>query len=154
MVRQLCVILTAVTLIGKASPFAIEHIIIEKPVESRQANGIALGPYGGAMEGVKVEVFDHPELLFRDIPWIEAEKMRHKLGERTTSANGRFSFQLRAGSYEVRLSKDDQLFDPLSYVLVVARTSSKRGACVYMRPESGPGGTVELCDVGHPPEKQ
>ena len=58
MARKVSLILALITMTSAASPFAIEHIIIEKPVEMRHAKGIALGPYGQAMEGVRVRVFD------------------------------------------------------------------------------------------------
>src|SRR5262249_35255647 len=151
MSRKTCLILAVIAITTTASPFAIEHIIIEKPVEMRHAKGIALGPYGGAMEGVRVRVFDRPELLFDyKTSWVEAEKLRHKLREHTTKADGRFRFALPPGKYEVRLTKDEAVFDPLSFVLVVARGSSKQGVCIYMKPENGPGGTAEKCDIAHP----
>ena len=155
MIRKACLISAVIATTATASPFAVEHIIIETPVEMRRAEGIALGPYGGALEGVRVRVFDRPELLFDyKTPWVEAEKLRHKLREQTTKADGRFRFDLPPGKYEVRLTKDEAVFDPLSFVLVVGKGASRQGVCVYMKPESGPGGTVEQCDIAHPPDKQ
>ena len=155
MIRKARLICVVIAITATASPFAIEHIIIEKPVEMRHAKGIALGPHGGALEDVRVRVFDSPELLFDyKITWEEAEKLRHKLREQTTKADGRFRFDLPPGKYEVRLTKDRELFDPLSFVLVVGKGFSKQGICIYMRPESGPGGTVDQCDIAHPPDKE
>jgi hypothetical protein len=155
MACKVCLILALITITSLASPFAIEHIIIAEPVKSRYARGVALGPYGGAMEGVRARVFDKPEYLFdQKTPWVEAEKLRHKLADQITKADGLFHFNLRPGKYEIRLTRDEQLYDPLSYVLIVAKGSPKQGACVYMKPESGAGGRVEICDIAHPPEKK
>lgn len=150
MARKVCLILALITIASTASPFAIVHIIIPEPVKSRHAQGIALGPSGDPMEGVRVSVFDMPELLFNNkISWEEAEKLRHKLGDQTTKVDGLFHFDLRPGRYEIRLAKDEMLFDPLSFVLVVEKGSSKLGVCVSMRPEGGSGGSVALCDTAH-----
>jgi hypothetical protein len=149
MAPKVCLVLVFIAVAGMASPFAIEHIIIPEPVKSRHAQGIALGPSGDPMEGVHVQVFDRPELLSDSkISWAEAEKLRHQLVDQMTKADGSFRFDLRPGKYEIRLTRDEMGFDPLSFVLVVEKGSSKRRVCVYMRPEGGSaGGNIALCDT-------
>src|SRR5262249_43563765 len=155
MSRKTCLILAVIAITTTASPFAVEHIIIEKPVEMRHAKGIALGPYGGGMGGGRGRVFFRPGIIFYlKISCVGGGKMRRKLREETTKADGGFRFYLPPRKYEVRLTKDRELFDPLSFVLVVGKGFSKQGICIYMRPESGPGGTAEPCDIAHPPDKE
>src|SRR5262249_59764960 len=88
MSRKTCLILAVIAITTTASPFAIEHIIIEKPVEMRHAKGIALGPHGGALEGGRVRVFDRPELLFYfKTSLVGAGKLWHKLPQQTTQTS-------------------------------------------------------------------
>lgn len=148
-----CLISAVLVLSNEARPVAIVHVIISKPFKSRHAKGLALGPSGGAMGGVRVRVFDHPEYLFdTKTSWVEAEKRRHKLREQITKADGMFSFALPRGEYEIRLTKDDQGFNPLSFVVVIGRKYPQQESCVFMQPEGGFGGRVEPCDMAHPPQ--
>jgi hypothetical protein len=154
MFRRISVALVLIALSVTAFPFGIEHVVITKPVKSGEAKGAVLDSIGTPLEGALVEVLNQPKyLLQHKIPYLEAEKLRHKLGEQTTKADGQFEFELAPGKYEIRVTKSEHGFNPLSYVLIVKTKAVKVAACVYLGLEGGGYSGIEPCNVNHPPHK-
>ena len=77
------------------------------------------------MDGALVEVFDKPDYLVSDKPW--AEKPEQKLLRNcVTSADGKFCFRgLPAGTYELRISKDQGWNVTHVYVVVDRKAAEK-----------------------------
>jgi len=78
-----------------------ENVVIEpsRPVQSMRGIVTADRP----LEGVLVEIYDHPEVVRSDdSPGRSGQK---RLAACVTTKNGRFSFSLPQGKYELRLSK-------------------------------------------------
>ena len=154
MFRSISLALVLIALCVTAFPLAKYNIVITQPVKSGQAKGAILDSVGTPLEGALVEVLDQPKfLLQRKIPYLEPEKRRHKLGEQTTKADGRFEFDLAPGKYEIRITKNEHGFNPLSYILIVKTRAAKIATCVYLNLESGGYAGIESCDVNHPPHK-
>lgn len=105
-----------------------QRIVIEQAKPVKMIHGIARGPAGGALEGVLVEVFDHPEIVKSYTRQQNSAQTR--MAACMTNESGRFSFELPPGDYELRLSKSSE-WDVMSVIVRVrksARSSTKTTA--------------------------
>jgi hypothetical protein len=107
----------------------------EKPVS--EIRGVVLDPVDFPMPGVKIEVYDHPEVWsdenLRFNP-DERAKRQHKLREFVTKEDGKFRLQgVKAGRYELRVTL--QGFNPTSIIFTLAapgQKTSRDGLTVHM----------------------
>jgi hypothetical protein len=92
---------------------------MEDPKPIRSIHGIAQDSEGKPLDGVLVEVYDHPEIALAShgMPW--SGQMR--LAGCKTDETGLFSFRMRSGDYEIRFSKSIE-WNVTSYRIKVRRT--------------------------------
>ncbi len=98
-----------------------ENVVIEhEPV--KVIRGVVQVSDGNPADGVFVEVYDRPEVVLRDSS--PSRKGQRRLAACTTGPNGRFSFKMAPGRYEVRCSK------PLEWNVtsVLLEVSRKKGS--------------------------
>jgi hypothetical protein len=65
--------------------------------------GIVKALDGSPLEGVLVEVFDHPEVALKGGP--RAQGVQHRLSACMTDETGTYELKLPSGKYEIRFSK-------------------------------------------------
>lgn len=92
--------------------------------------GIVLDPSGASMEGVQVDVLDHPELMMK--AKSERDVEQRVVASAKTNADGRFRLKnLPAGKYDVRFTAKG--FNELHiYVEVRPRSENVKGVEVEM----------------------
>lgn len=82
------------------------NVVLRHPDPMRGPNGVVVIPYTKTpLQGVLVEVFDHPERVFNEKGEANSNRIQNRRAACLTSADGRFAFNLPTGRYEVRCSK-------------------------------------------------
>ena len=84
------------------------YLVDEYPEPLPFLHGIvkAAGAEDTTLDGVLVEVFDHPEIALQT-HGSQTGKRQKRLGACITGKDGRFSFDPKAGKYELRFSRYD-----------------------------------------------
>jgi protocatechuate 3,4-dioxygenase beta subunit len=89
----------------------------------RSVHGVVRDANGEPVEGVLVEVFDHPEWILSNYPASRVEQ--HRIAACKTGVDGSFCFEnIPSGRYELRASKD-AAWNP-SHIYIVINRRSRR----------------------------
>ncbi len=147
------------------APFALTTCLVsarkEAKIQSEKANhanthgvrlvrpvsGSVVG-YGNVNPGVKVEVFDKPEVWADDsLSLNEKRKRQNLIATASTDSKGKFDFRgVRKGSYEVQFSTGNGGWNILSVLVNVDPAGSHDRFCVQLSLEgAGPKPSVEAC---------
>ena len=105
---------------------------------------------GDVNPGVKVKLFDKPEVWADDSLSFDDRRKRQKLIATTlTDAKGKFEFRgVHKGSYEVQFSAGNGGWNILSVFVNVDPTGSHDRLCVELSLEgAGPKPSVEACHL-------
>ncbi len=94
-----------------------------EPVTSLHGVVVALGAEDTSVEGVLVEVFDHPEIALES-RGDQTRKGQKRLAACITEKDGRFSFDSKPGKYELRFSKQD--WNVESVIVEVGKKAGKK----------------------------
>ncbi|MCA1617617.1 MAG: carboxypeptidase-like regulatory domain-containing protein [Acidobacteria bacterium] len=110
---------------AKASDFQQETITLTKKNVVRVLYGVVLDPSGAPMEGVQVDILDHPELMVK--AKSEADVEQRIMASARTNADGKFRLKnLPDGKYDVRFTATG--FNELHmYVKVKSRSGKVKG---------------------------
>jgi protocatechuate 3,4-dioxygenase beta subunit len=86
---------------------------------------------GEPVEGVLVEVFDHPDWIVLDYPASRVEQ--HRIAACKTESDGSFCFKnISSGRYELRASKDRAWNPSHVYIVVSPRRGARAGINVKL----------------------
>jgi hypothetical protein len=123
---------------------AIVHETISYKSPIQKISGRIVG-FGTVNPGVKIQVFDKPEVWSDDsLSFNEKRKRQSTVASTSADSNGNFKFRgIPKGSYEVEFSGKEG-WNPLSVFVVVDPGGSSRRLCVEM--------TIE--GAGHEPSVQ
>lgn len=137
----LCILLT-----GICSAVVI-HETMNYPTPLKRISGSVIG-YGNVNPGVKVQVFDKPDVWADDSLSLNEKRKRQKLIATTsTDAKGKFDFRgVSKGAYEVQFSTEDGGWNILSVLVNVEPGGSTRPLCVQLSVEgAGQKPSVASC---------
>jgi hypothetical protein len=140
-VCALCVLFTGICVA------VVTHETISYPASIKRISGSVVG-YGNVNPGVKVEVFDKPEVWADDSLSLNEKRKRQKLiATSSTDSKGKFDFRgLPIGSYEVQFSNGNGGWNILSVLVNVNPAGSHDRLCVQLSLEgAGPKPSVEAC---------
>jgi hypothetical protein len=107
-----------------ASSKYLQSVVISRRQVVGNLRGVVRAPDGEPLEGVEVDVLNHPEWIIKGQSGSPSEQ--RVLASQVTDGNGRFTFKgLPAGAYEVRFGKP--MFEQQHlYVEVRPRTRRKK----------------------------
>ncbi len=99
--------------------------VLKYPEPVTSLHGVVLAAGGGdtSVEGVLVEVFDHPEIVLES-RGDQTRKGQKRLAACITGKDGRFSLGSKPGKYELRFSKQD--WNVQSVIVEVSKKASKK----------------------------
>jgi hypothetical protein len=98
-------------------------IIVTHPRPIASLSGVAVAVLDQTpMEGVLVEVFDHPEVVLKDPSHSRAGQRR--LSACLTGKDGAFSFDAKPAKYELRFSSDSGEWECKSVIVEVRKTAN------------------------------
>ena len=98
----------------------------------RSVRGVARDANDDPLEGVLVEVFDHPEWILSNYPASRVEQ--HRIAVCKTGADGSFCFEnIPSGKYELRASKDTAWNPSHVYIVVNRRSRRSTRASINVR---------------------
>lgn len=136
-----------------ASPEAVRVIAYaDKPVTA--VRGLVVDSQGARISGVKVELFDHPEIFKgpKSVPSEGEMTRQHKLGEVQTDKSGAFEIVgIHPGKYELRLDRMGFAFTDFIFELVSA---DRRDAQPSLRIRLELGAFIDRIVIpGNPPKQ-
>jgi hypothetical protein len=125
----------------------VTHETMNYSTPLKRISGSVIG-YGNVNPGVKVELFDKPEVWADGSLSLNEKRKRQKLIATTsTDAKGKFDFRgVRRGAYEVQFSTGDGGWNILSVLVNVEPGGSSRPLCVQLSLEgAGQKPSVASC---------
>jgi hypothetical protein len=143
--RSLKIIALCVLLAGVCAG-VVTHETITYKTSIKKISGRVVG-FGNVNPGVKVEVFDKPEVWADDsLSMNEKRKQQTEIASTVTDSNGKFEVHdVPKGTYEIQFSNRNG-WNVLSIVVSVEPSGSRDGLCVQMSIEgAGPKPSVQPC---------
>jgi hypothetical protein len=112
-----------------------EAVVFVEQASHRRLAGTVHAPDGTKLGNALVEVFDHPEYLLQDKPWVNRPQQK-RLAACRTAADGKFCFRnLPSGKYELR-SSVDRGWD-VTHIYVIVDRNAPRGGNLGVQMELG-----------------